>query len=138
MPFVIDASVTLAWFFPDERPEYAARVIRRLKTDTALAPEVWPYEVANALLTAEHRSRLAISEAAHIANEARRLPIAVLQASTAQALGRFLDLAREQSLTVYDAAYLELAMREGLALATLDDDLRAAAERVGVPIAEMN
>ena len=134
MPFVIDASVTLAWFFPDESSQYATQVILKMKTESALAPDIWPYEVANSLLTAERRNRLDVSAVSRIADEASRLPITVQHSPTSHTFDRILNVARDHNLTAYDAAYIDLAMREGLPLATLDDGLRAAAERVGVHV----
>ena len=133
MPFVLDTSVTLAWYFEDETSEYSADVLRRLRSDSALVPSLWPIEVANGLLSAERRGRITPTEIARAVAQTLELPIAVHDVSPSLALGRVSDLSREHRLTVYDAAYLELAMREALPLATLDDDLLAAAQRVGLP-----
>jgi predicted nucleic acid-binding protein len=131
---VIDASITLAWTFLDENSAYANRVRDSLAADVAVVPIHWPLEVSNGLVQAERRGRSTPADTARLARPLLNLPIEVDTQTAAHAIGTVLDLARSQSLTVYDAAYLELAMRRGLPLATLDDDLRAAATRVGVPL----
>jgi predicted nucleic acid-binding protein len=134
MTFVLDASVALAWHFEDEASEYADRVLDRLRQDDALVPALWALELANGLLVAERRGRLSAADVARIQGLTPDLPISVNDLSVEDALGPVLNLARAQGLSAYDATYLELAMREGLALATQDDDLRAAAGRVGVEL----
>lgn len=136
MPFVIDASVALAWHFRDESSEYADRVQERLRDGGVAAPSIWPLEVANALLVAERRGRLSPAEASHVAELILEVPVSIHEAPAELALGPVLDLGRAQGLTAYDAAYLDLAMREGLPLATQDEALRAAARRVGVPLVD--
>ena len=135
MPFVVDASVALGWCFEDEASEYAERVFEQLNEENkALVPSIWPLEVANGLLVAERRGRLSSAKVARTAEVVTQLPVSIQDAQPELALGAVLDLARAQGLTAYDAAYLELAMREGLPLATQDEALRAAAQRVGVPL----
>ncbi len=136
MPFVLDASVALAWSFRDEQNAYAHRMLRRLADDPALVPVVWLLEVANGLLGAERRGRFTTADVANVYGTLADLPIEWSDLTLEQALGPVVDLARAQGLSAYDAAYLELAMREGLPLATLDAALVAAAERVGVPVVE--
>jgi len=134
MPFVLDNSVAMAWCFDDEGSEYARRVLDRLDEETALVPALWPLEVSNAIRTAERRQRLQSPDVVRFTELVRALPITIDAPDLARALGSVLNLAREYGLTTYDAAYLELAMRERIPLATLDDDLRAAARRAGVPM----
>lgn len=136
MPFVLDASVALAWSFRDEQSAYAHRMLRRLEDEPAVVPVVWLLEVANGLLIAERRGRFTAADVANVYGVLADLPIEWSDLTLDQALGQVLDLARAQELSAHDAAYLELAMREGLPLATQDNDLRAAAERVGVPLVE--
>lgn len=136
MPFVLDASVALAWSFRDERNAYAHRMLRHLEHDPALVPVVWPLEVANGLLVAERRGRLTAADVAAVCAALADLPIECSELTLEQAFGPVLDLARAHGLSAYDAAYLELAMREGLPLASQDDALRAAAQRAGVPLVE--
>ena len=136
MAFVLDASVPLSWSFRDEQSAYAHRVLRRLEDDQALVPAVWVLEVANGLLVAERRGRFTVADVAQACQDLAELPIESSDLAHDQALGPVLDLARAQGLSAYDAAYLELAMREGLPLATQDAALQAAAQRVGVPLVE--
>jgi predicted nucleic acid-binding protein len=136
MSFVVDASVTLAWCFRDEQNAYAHRMFRRLDDDPAVVPGVWLLEVANGLLVAERRGRISRADVAEVRGVLEDLPITWQEMSFDLALGPVLDIGRAQGLTAYDAAYLELAMREGLPLATQDEALRAAAQRVGVPLVD--
>lgn len=136
MPFVLDASVSLSWFFEDEDSDFARRVLRRLSTDTALVPSLWPIEVANVLVVAERRGRAGTAQVAAAIALSKNLPISVQDADSELVFGAVLDLARLQGLSANDAAYLDLAMREGLPLATQDAAMRAAAEAVGVPLVE--
>jgi predicted nucleic acid-binding protein len=134
MPFVLDASLALAWRFEDDGSDYADRVLDRLRSDRALVPPVWPLEVANGLVVGERRGRLTHANVARSVELLRELPIVVDGLDTAAALGPVLNLARTHRLSAYDAAYLELAMREGLPLATQDDALRSVAEQAGVDL----
>jgi predicted nucleic acid-binding protein len=133
--FVLDASVTLAWCFPDESTAYTEGVLDLLATGTeATAPALWPFEVANALLVAERRKRITTAQVAAVLQRITSLPISVDPIRMDRAFGQILSSARDEKLTAYDAAYLELAMREGLPLATLDDELRQAARSAGVAL----
>ncbi len=135
MPLVVDASVTLSWCFRDEQSDYATGILRLLADDTAVAPGLWPLEVANGLLAAERRGRLSTAEVLQIRGMIADLPITLDESTLDEALGSVLNPARAHSLSTYDAAYLALAMREGLPLAMLDEKLRAAAKDVGVHLA---
>jgi predicted nucleic acid-binding protein len=132
--FVLDASVTLAWCFVDESSGLADRILDRLERDEALAPAIWPLEVANGLRTAERRGRLDLADSTRIRDLLGALPIQVDTISLDVALGEVTDLARRLELTAYDAAYMALAARRGLALATVDDHLRRACELAGVEL----
>ena len=130
---VIDASVALAWCFADEKHPYAAGVLRLLESRTAVVPAIWPLEVANALVIAERRGRLRLARTAELIAELSKLGISVDPDSLAQAWKETLALARRHTLSVYDAAYLELASRENVPLATLDEALARAARKVRLP-----
>jgi predicted nucleic acid-binding protein len=134
--FVLDASVSLGWFFPDERDQYSQSILTRLQAEPAIVSSVWPLEFTNGLYKAEKRGRLTEADIIRISATITGLPIAVHEMSLATALGPVLALARSEGLTTYDASYLELAISEGLPLATGDGPLRTAAERVGVALAE--
>jgi predicted nucleic acid-binding protein len=124
----------MAWCFEDERSEVADVVLDGLKRSEALVPAVWPLEVVNVLLVAERRGRLERADSARFLSLLASLPIVVESMMTARAFGEILALARDMDLSSYDAAYLDLAMREGIPLATFDERLRGAAERAGVPV----
>jgi len=132
--FVVDASVTLAWCFGDEASEVADRVLDQLEQDEALAPAIWPLEVANGLRTAERKGRLDLADLAQVRELLTALPVQVEGVPLETALGEVTELARQLDLSAYDAAYLALAARRGLALATVDDRLRQACERAGVEL----
>jgi predicted nucleic acid-binding protein len=131
---VIDASVALAWCFRDERTEATERLRARVQTDTVAVPALWHLEVANVLALAERRRRITPAESTELIALLEMLEIVVDGETPAHAFTRVLDLARAERLTAYDAAYLELAMRLGIPLASKDADLCDAAERLGVSI----
>jgi predicted nucleic acid-binding protein len=126
--FVLDASIVLGWMLPDEDTPAADAVIARLLEQRAQAPSLLALEVSNALLQAERRGRLARGDHDALRAAFGALPIA-FDAPDLDALDRTVGLARRHRLTVYDAAYLELASRRGFPLASLDAALRAAATR---------
>ena len=136
MAFILDASVAISWSFRDEHNSYAHRVLRLLAQDSAIVPPLWSLEVANALIVAERRKRFTAADVSHIRDDLVDLPIEVADISMDQTLHTVLDLARSQGLSTYDAAYLYLAMREGLPLATQDEALRLAAANQGVRLVE--
>jgi predicted nucleic acid-binding protein len=132
VPFVLDASVTLAWFFEDELSPQTESVLDRLAEDHAVVPAVWELEVANALLVSERRGRLTEFQTAHFVELLSTLPINV--DLTPPPMTATLAVGRRHGLSSYDAAYLIQAERDGIALATRDGGLRAAAEAAGVPL----
>jgi predicted nucleic acid-binding protein len=125
MPFVMDASVTVCWAFPDEVHATAALALERIGADKAIVPTLWWYEIRNALIMNERRHRISASDTAAFLRLLSRLRISVDQAPEEPEL---LSLSRRRSLTVSDATYLELALRNGVALATLDGTLARAAQ----------
>jgi predicted nucleic acid-binding protein len=131
--FVLDGSLALAWFFKDEADPYADAVATRLPAARALVPVIWPLEVANAVLMGERRQRSTEAQAAKWFAYLGSLPIAVDDETNDRAWGEVLSLGRAHRLSAYDAAYLELALRRALPLASLDDNLKAAASAAGVP-----
>jgi predicted nucleic acid-binding protein len=134
MAFVLDASVSLAWCFKDETTSYTEAVLDRLRDDEAVVPSIWPLEVVNVLLVSERRGRLTEAMAVHFLGVLESLPVSIEQADFGTVAGAVWALARTQNLSSYDAAYLELAMREGLSIATQDKRLIDAARRLGVPV----
>lgn len=132
MPFVLDASVALAWCFEDEATAESDAVLEQLAEDTAVAPSLWELEVINVLLLAERRGRITESQTARFVALLTQLPILIDSAGVDMA--SVLAAGRHHGLTAYDAAYLVLAEREGIPLATIDGKLRAAAQAAGVTV----
>jgi predicted nucleic acid-binding protein len=124
MPFVVDASVALCWLMPDERDPIALAAYARIGHDTADVPALFWFELCNALVVNERRGRLDPAMTGEALRLLKRLPITV-EADIGEDL--LLRVVRTHRLTVYDAAYLEIALRRGLVLATLDDALARAA-----------
>lgn len=131
---VLDCSIALCWYFQDEADPYADGVAKQLSSAEALVPSLWPLEVANAVLMGERRKRSTQADAQRWIAVLETLPITLDGETAARAWNDTLTLARAHNLSAYDAAYLELALREGLPIATLDAKLKAAAQAVGVPL----
>jgi predicted nucleic acid-binding protein len=117
---VIDSSVSIAWCFPDKQDDYSQSVLDALASERAFVPDLWHLEVANTLVVGERRKRSAQANTVTLLGFLASLPITVDEETKAQAFGNTLSLARDHNLSAYDAAYLELAMRRGLPLATLE------------------
>lgn len=130
--FVVDCSVTMAWCFEDEADAYAATVLKALARDTAVVPALWPYEVANVLMVAERHRRLRHADATRFLTLVGALPFEIDAALTVSSVSSLRTLAREHHLSAYDAAYLDLAIREGVPLATRDTALRNAARAAAI------
>jgi predicted nucleic acid-binding protein len=136
--FVLDASVAVAWCFDDEATKFTEGVLDLISAGAeALVPSIWPLELANALLMAERRKRIALAKVTALLLRIAELPISVRATDAKQAFEQILPMARQQGLSQYDAAYLELAVREGLALATLDGERQRAAKAVGVELVSL-
>ncbi len=135
--FVLDASMALAWALPDEASNYTDAVLRLVAAGKAWVPDLWPHEIANGLVMAQRRSRITAAQRALFIEELLKLPIEVAHTPTRAVLERQATLADRYDLTVYDAAYLDLALRRGLSLATQDKALAAAANEAGVGIAKV-
>lgn len=131
---VLDCSVTVTWCFEDEATPETDALLERVRDEGAAVPMLWQLEVANVLLQAERRGRLSAADVRIRLELIGTLPITTDDETSLRALTEVLALARMENLTTYDAAYLELAMRRGLPLATQDTALRDAAARVGVKI----
>lgn len=129
---VVDASVTLAWFFEDERDATSLAMLEHVRRNRAVVPALWIWESANTLLQAQRRSRISAETSASIVEELRALPITVEPVGPEPRLGTEMGLANRFSLTAYDAAYLELALRRGLRLGTKDARMATAADALGL------
>lgn len=134
MNFVLDASVALSWCFEDEGDDYAVGVLDALRTSEAVVASQWPLEMSNGLFVAERRGRIDGAGAARFMELVLSLPIVVDPVSRSRAFNVTHALARTHGLSAYDAAYLDVALRQGVSLATLDARLRSAAAAEGVPL----
>ena len=126
---VLDASTVLTWCFPDEKAQKAKEISEGISAgDRVAVPSFWRHEVLNALLMGEKRKRLTPELTQAFIEDLNRLPVDVdVQATPDTVFNVTQSLCRKHRLTAYDAAYLELAIREGRPLATVDEDLRKAA-----------
>jgi predicted nucleic acid-binding protein len=132
--FVLDASIALAWCFADEATPATDALLDRLADEEAIAPALWRLEVANALTMAERRGRLSVAGLTRSVTLLQRLAVALDPEGSDRAFRELLDLARSERLSMYDAAYLELALRLGLPLASKDAKLRNAASGLGLAL----
>ena len=128
--FALDCSLTMAWCFEDEATPYSESVLEALADGEALVPPIWSLEVANVLVVSERKKRLLPAQSRRFVELLQSLPI-TLDAEV-RPLGELLALARDQGLSSYDASYLDLAVRTGLPLASVDGPLLEAADRFGV------
>ncbi len=131
MPFVVDASVAACWLLPDENDHRADAAFDRFPTDTAFAPSLWWFEMRNIFLLSERRRRLNSARTEQLLALLNNLPIQIDRHPNETDM---MTLARRHKLTAYDAAYLELALREDVPLATLDSALIRAAKAEGVEV----
>jgi predicted nucleic acid-binding protein len=134
---VIDASVALAWCFPDEASEYADGVLVGLDGRTAMVPAIWSAEITNALLVGERRKRIRQPEVRRFLELLKGLSILEDGQPFAETVSNVLPLAREYDLSAYDAAYLDVAVRHEAPLATLDKALQKAGRAAGLKIFEV-
>lgn len=137
MNFVLDNSVAMRWLVANSKPEdsaYAGKVLDALVAGQALVPSLWALEAANVIAKAESKGWVTEARSQAFLGLLVRLNIVDDKSTVTHALGETLSLARRYKLSAYDAAYLELAMRSGLPLATLDGDLADAAMAAGVPL----
>ena len=132
--FVVDNSVVMSWCFKDETNQYADHVLDRLSEATAFVPSIWPLEVVNVLLIAERRKRITEADSVRFITLLSQLPIIVEHERPERIMNDLLALARANNLSSYNASYLDLSMRNGLPIATLDTRLIKAAKKTDVPI----
>lgn len=130
--FVLDASVTMSWCFEDQQSDFSEAVLAAIGQEAApMAPPIWMYEVINVLSAAQKKKLMDQATATTFWNKVSKL-VVVVENSDRNTAHEIMELSGKYHLTAYDAAYLELALREGLALATLDRDLKKAANAAGV------
>jgi predicted nucleic acid-binding protein len=132
---VVDSSVTVAWFFADEARPETDSVLRLLESGwEAIAPPIWPLEIANVFVVAERRQRQPWSELKAALRRLEKLPVTVEAIEVPRTFGEVISLARREELTAYDACYLELALRHSIPLATIDSKLRRSAAGMRIPL----
>jgi predicted nucleic acid-binding protein len=129
---VIDASMTVAWLFHNQRSDHSRSILRRVVADGAAAPSIWRLEVANVLRTSVRRGHCRDEYAAGCLQRLRRLRITIDPETDRNAWGITRELSRAHNLTLYDAAYLELAVRLRQPIASLDVALLSAARTAGL------
>ena len=135
---MIDASATLPWCLADEAMPATDALLERLRSgDEAIAPAHWPTEVMNALIMAVRRQRIGFGQVLQFAEALAALPIHVVPPSTPASWALLLTTAVDTKLTIYNAAYLQLARHSGVPLATLDRDLQEAARTASIPLVEL-
>jgi len=130
--FVIDCSIAMAWLFNDEATPKTAALLSRLATETALVPAWWFIEITNVLAMAERKGRITPAQSDAFVADLGKLGIERDDEAPDRAFTFLLMLCRRHRLTSYDAIYLDLAVRRNLPLATLDEDLRKSAKKLGV------
>ncbi len=135
--FVLDASVAVAWCFRDEASPAAAALLESMERRTAWVPILWHFEVANLLMQAERRGRATEAGCADFIDTLNALPIETEVAMHGRVFGHVRMLARRHGLTVYDAAYLDVAIQRRIPLATRDRALARAARAAGVAVIEL-
>jgi predicted nucleic acid-binding protein len=133
--FVLDSSLALSWCFDDEKSEATIQVLQTF-TDGAVAviPHLWAWEVNNTLVLSERTKRLSPAQRLEKTSLLQRLNTELDETAHREAWSTTAALAREHKLTLYDATYLEMAIRLNLPLGTLDSELRTAAKKLGVPL----
>lgn len=131
---VIDCSVTMPWLLKNDKTGYAEKVLQSLVDGTALVPRLWFLEVANVLSVFVRRKRITQAESKRFTELLIQLPVEIDDSVYHRVFDGIISLAREQTLSLYDAVYLELSMRKEAPLATLDKGLIKAAKSVGVDV----
>jgi predicted nucleic acid-binding protein len=131
----VDASVALCWYFEDQKTAYTEAVFESLaRGDEAFVPAIWPFEVVNSLVVAARQKTITAAQLETFVADLKELPVEVDLEGVERTYSSILRISRQHQLSSYDAAYLDLALVEGLPLAALDKNLRAAAKRAGVEL----
>ena len=129
--FVLDCSVTVSWLMPDE--SFDLNLLDQVVEKGAIVPSLWSLEIGNVLLIAERKKRITLEQRQKAIHTLSELPIVVDTLTSDHAWLETMELAERYDLTLYDASYLELALRRSLPLATFDKSLKRAAEQASVP-----
>lgn len=131
MAFIVDSSVVAAWAIEDEKSEAADRLLTRAEVEGIVYPILLWYEIRNVLVGAERRKRIKLRDSDEFLARLEKIPAQIASAGASQHTMR---LSRLYGLTAYDAAYLEVAIRSGLPIATFDRELARAARTEGIPV----
>lgn len=134
MSCVLDASVTLAWLYDEEADERSEAALDRVAENGALVPPVWVYEIANGVWVGEHRGRISWAQGQRFLGLLEELPIEIPAVGLGRVWHDVLAVSRTYDLAAYDAAYIELASREGVPLLSKDQQQCAAAKQAGVAL----
>ena len=137
MKFVLDNSVAMRWFFGDGKPKeisYAKNVLENMRRATALVPAIWGLEVSNVIAKAEAKGLVTEARSSIFLEMLKELDIEADVQTYSRSLDDILNIARRYGLSAYDASYLELALREDISLATLDEDLMKSAKKAGAKV----
>jgi len=133
--FVVDASVALCWYFPRQKTAYTEAVFNRLAGgDEALVPALWPFEMVNSFVVAARQKTITFAQFDTFIADLKDLPVTVDLGGVGRSYSSIVRLSRQYQLSSYDAAYLDLALVEGVAIATLDKNLLTAARASGVEL----
>lgn len=132
--FVVDCSVAMAWLFQDEATAKTTALLNRLATETAVVPAWWFIEITNVLAMAERKRRITPTQSDAFIADLGKLAVERDDDAPDRAFTHLLGLCRTHQLTSYDAIYLDLAIRRSLPLATLDEELRRTAKKLGVSL----
>ncbi len=133
---VLDASAALAWCFADEQTASDRKLLSLVTREGAEAPSIWPLEVANVIVLAQRKGRLTQTQTAESIETIRSLPIRIRETTPSSVFENLVLLAQKYSLTIYDASYLELAIRLRIPLTSRDEMLKRAARSAGVALIE--
>lgn len=132
--FVLDCSVTVAWCFADESTRTTDDLLESFSSERrAYTPAIWPFEVTNVLLVGERRERISPKDSSRFLTLLWTLPIYPDLDVTPSTLQRIIDIGRNHQISAYDASYMELALRRGLSMATLDNKMKTVAEQLNIP-----
>ena len=132
--FVLDCSLTMTWCFPNEATTLSRAALKKLESSIALVPSLWLYEVGNILFVAQRRKRISRAQCETFLALLNQLPVQISSAPNLDSITHIVDIARVYDLSVYDAAYLELSLRHGVSIATLDKKLQKAAKSAGIAL----
>jgi predicted nucleic acid-binding protein len=132
--FVIDSSIAVAWCFQDAATPATNHLLERMVTEAAAVPAWWYLEITNVLALAERKKRVTAAQVAQFIALIESLDLEVDDQAPGRAFAHLLPLCRSHELTSYDAVYVDLSLRRQLPLASLDDDLRAAAKALGIEV----